>query len=651
MADELTDDDVYRGRSNMREDNFNKAMEAKVNGDNEKAEVFFQRSISITFEMVQMVISALKQHNIKYMIAPYEADAQLAFLSMNNLVDAVITEDSDVLIYGCRRVIYKLDRNSGIGHEIYRRDLGRNKDMNFQGWTDEQFVTFCCLVGCDYCPNLHGMGIKTAHKYVSGNRTFNDIIKALKTSWKTPADITYDFIVKLWRAYMTFRHQTIYNPLVWKMKHLRDMGEETMRKHIGLMKKCYPSISDLDANDLNFLGAILADDIAERLVRGYISPATMISTTTEEAVVESTKITEEEAVEVGTGTKITWISTKETMVEKASLPPYASTTAAVEASSVDQEEKLDIWAFSDASVTSVRRGEMKEMHVSSTSMRMSVNVKQAEDYQSELVSSSFESIQRKKRRLKDLEALNAAASHANPTSYAAADQSAFFDVDDHQGAAVAQDMMIEDEDRHVAEPAYDLAVGVRASSPPEVEVEAPFSPPRPSPPLESDLMFKLLPSSHPRSSVDKGPSLNEEELRPRTGLWPILTPSSSASATACGGSSSSSTSISRSAINELKKGILEDLDQLPFSSSGTSTTTATGFHIVYDLPSPPLPTASSIRSTFSSSIRPQATAAAKALPIPYRRPIFTSIPYPMSSPTSSTGILPAADRPFDRAPE
>ena len=41
---------------------------------------------------------------VEYIVAPYEADAQLAFLALNGLVSAVITEDSDLLAYGCPRV-------------------------------------------------------------------------------------------------------------------------------------------------------------------------------------------------------------------------------------------------------------------------------------------------------------------------------------------------------------------------------------------------------------------------------------------------------------------------------------------------------------------------------------------------------------------
>ena len=48
----------------------------------------------------------LRRSRVELIVAPYEADAQLAYLSRSGLVDAVITEDSDCLPYGCKKVPY-----------------------------------------------------------------------------------------------------------------------------------------------------------------------------------------------------------------------------------------------------------------------------------------------------------------------------------------------------------------------------------------------------------------------------------------------------------------------------------------------------------------------------------------------------------------
>ena len=37
-------------------------------------------------------------------MAPFEVDAELAYLSTSGHVDVVLTEDSDLLGYGCKKV-------------------------------------------------------------------------------------------------------------------------------------------------------------------------------------------------------------------------------------------------------------------------------------------------------------------------------------------------------------------------------------------------------------------------------------------------------------------------------------------------------------------------------------------------------------------
>jgi 5'-3' exonuclease len=46
----------------------------------------------------------LRGRHIEYIVAPYEADAQLAYLDKKNIIAAIITEDSDLIVYGCKRV-------------------------------------------------------------------------------------------------------------------------------------------------------------------------------------------------------------------------------------------------------------------------------------------------------------------------------------------------------------------------------------------------------------------------------------------------------------------------------------------------------------------------------------------------------------------
>jgi exonuclease-1 len=47
---------------------------------------------------------------VKYVVSPYESDAQIAFLLKNGYADVAVTEDSDLLVYGCEKVRFYVAR-------------------------------------------------------------------------------------------------------------------------------------------------------------------------------------------------------------------------------------------------------------------------------------------------------------------------------------------------------------------------------------------------------------------------------------------------------------------------------------------------------------------------------------------------------------
>lgn len=81
------------------------------------AHFHIQKCVDVTPQMAFQLITQLQRLGVEFVVAPYEADAQMAWLSRTNKVAAVITEDSDMLLFGCQRVLYKLD-SSGYSEEI-----------------------------------------------------------------------------------------------------------------------------------------------------------------------------------------------------------------------------------------------------------------------------------------------------------------------------------------------------------------------------------------------------------------------------------------------------------------------------------------------------------------------------------------------------
>jgi len=93
---------VFYGRT--RKLNRERGIALQQQGDHKASHSAFCKAISVSNVMVRALIHALKLNQIKYYIAPYEADAQLAFMSKEKIIDVVITEDSDSLPYGCKTV-------------------------------------------------------------------------------------------------------------------------------------------------------------------------------------------------------------------------------------------------------------------------------------------------------------------------------------------------------------------------------------------------------------------------------------------------------------------------------------------------------------------------------------------------------------------
>lgn len=69
-----------------------------------EASSLLRRSIDVTHKMALNLIKRCREINVDCIVAPYEADSQLAYLNLSGIAHIVITEDSDLLLFGCKRV-------------------------------------------------------------------------------------------------------------------------------------------------------------------------------------------------------------------------------------------------------------------------------------------------------------------------------------------------------------------------------------------------------------------------------------------------------------------------------------------------------------------------------------------------------------------
>ncbi|KAI0198373.1 PIN domain-like protein [Astrocystis sublimbata] len=117
-------------------------------------------------EVTQVMISEcqalLRYFGIPYIAAPMEAEAQCAELVHLGLVDGIVTDDSDIFLFGGTRV-YKNMFNGNKFVECYlSTDLEKELSLS-----REQLISLAQLLGSDYTEGLPGVGPVTAVEILS----------------------------------------------------------------------------------------------------------------------------------------------------------------------------------------------------------------------------------------------------------------------------------------------------------------------------------------------------------------------------------------------------------------------------------------------------------------------------------------------------
>lgn len=221
------------GRAQKREESKRRGLELYKASKVSQAYPEFQKSVDVTPYMARKLIEELKKMNIQYVVAPYEADAQLAYLEKKGMIDAILSEDSDLLVYGAKRLITKLDQH-GDCIEISRADFASCRDITLAGFTDADFRLMTILSGCDYLPSINKVGLKTAHTYVRKYKHVEKILRMLQFEQKFIVPDQY--LERFKEAERTFLHHRVFCPLEKKLvflSELKDGVKETDMPYLG----------------------------------------------------------------------------------------------------------------------------------------------------------------------------------------------------------------------------------------------------------------------------------------------------------------------------------------------------------------------------------------------------------------------------------
>ena len=258
-----------------------------------EATSYFQQAVSISPAVMAITIEALKKHKFDFIIAPYEADAQLAYeMKIRSGCDVIITEDSDVMVYCLAagatnaKVIFKMDRN-GIGTLVDlkkfsekqvsktsnspKKKKGKGKKRrdvfieNLHKLTPKMFVQTAVLAGCDYCDSIKGIGIKKAQllvvkfaKVPDEERILKIINHVEKTDKKKFIPLNYETNVR--NAMLTFMHHWVCDTRLGaiRMVNLNELPQDVV--------------------DTEYLSEAIGEkynsDVLRKIVKGIIHPRT-----------------------------------------------------------------------------------------------------------------------------------------------------------------------------------------------------------------------------------------------------------------------------------------------------------------------------------------------------------------------------------------
>uniref|UniRef100_A0A8D0HF44 Exonuclease 1 n=1 Tax=Sphenodon punctatus TaxID=8508 RepID=A0A8D0HF44_SPHPU len=248
---------VEKARREKRQSNLLKGKQLLREGKLTEARECFGRSVNVTHAMAREVIKAARAQGVDCLVAPYEADAQLAYLNKIGIVQAIITEDSDLLAFGCKKVFLKIDK-FGNGLEIDQARLGKCKQLG-DIFTEEKFRYMCILSGCDYLPSIHGIGLGKACKLLklSNNPDIIKVIKKIGQYLKMNITVPDEYIDGFTRANNTFLYQLVFDPVKRKLVPLNAYGD------------------DVDPEVLHYAGQHIGDAAAYQIALGNKDITTM----------------------------------------------------------------------------------------------------------------------------------------------------------------------------------------------------------------------------------------------------------------------------------------------------------------------------------------------------------------------------------------
>ncbi|KAG8954224.1 DNA repair protein rad2 [Tulasnella sp. 424] len=195
-----------------------KEVDDEIAALNKERKAAMRDSEDVTQQMVGQIKILLRLFGIPYVTAPMEAEAQCAALVEFGLVDGIITDDSDVFLFGGLRVFRNMFNQSKTVECFLLSDLTRELSLD-----RDKLTSLAYLLGSDYVEGLPGVGPVVAMEILDEFPGENGLL-AFKEWWtkvQSGKDKDVDNPSKF-RQRFKKKYKSLYLPDDWPNPIVRD---------------------------------------------------------------------------------------------------------------------------------------------------------------------------------------------------------------------------------------------------------------------------------------------------------------------------------------------------------------------------------------------------------------------------------------------
>ncbi len=210
------------------------------------------------------IIKDGKPVKFPYVVAPFEADVELTFLYKEGIVNSILTNDSDLIIYGVRHILMIRQQ------KIMRYDseyIDKEEEIEMINQIDgRKLWLFGYLIGCDYFKGVPKIGIVKAFKIIKDLKLVEEgsqvdwqetykilmkdkeYVKAIKGKEEIEFEIFYN------KVRMVYTTQYVIDPRDYELKNL--IGEKVKEENKKRFGEIY-SVEEVGKGIMNPINGII----------------------------------------------------------------------------------------------------------------------------------------------------------------------------------------------------------------------------------------------------------------------------------------------------------------------------------------------------------------------------------------------------------